>query len=210
LPLFWGLFWPYLSEPGEIKTDNIIFEMGSKKKGESMPIDLSAFEPAYKKWVEESLPDYRAGNMKEIIKKYPFVVPDGIPWTVYNGQPSNQTFALLTTGGFYLNDSQPPFDTESIHGDVSFREIPRTVRQQDMRIAHKHYDHSLAEQDFNIVFPVQRFVELENEGIIGKLTDTNYSFSYVNDAVTLVKETVPEFISRIKAAGVDVLFLVPV
>jgi D-proline reductase (dithiol) PrdB len=175
-----------------------------------MPIDLDAFKPAYEKWVEESLPDYRAGNMKEIIKKYPFITPNGIPWTVYNGQPSNQTFALVTTGGFYLNDSQPPFDTESIHGDVSFRKIPKTVRQQDMRIAHKHYDHSLAEQDFNIVFPVQRFVELENEGIIGKLTDTHYSFSYVNDAVSLVTETVPKFISDIKAAGVDVLFLLPV
>jgi len=175
-----------------------------------MPIDLSSFEPAYKKWVEESLPEYRAGNMKEIIKKYPFVVPDNIPWTAYNGRPSDQTFAIVTSGGIYLKDSQPPFDTESIHGDVSYREIPKTVRQQDIGIAHKHYDHSLTEQDFNIVFPVQRFVELENEGIIGKLTDTNYSFSYVNDAVSLVKKTVPEFISRIKEAGVDVLFLVPV
>ncbi|MBW2435371.1 MAG: selenoprotein B glycine/betaine/sarcosine/D-proline reductase, partial [Deltaproteobacteria bacterium] len=68
----------------------------------------------------------------------------------------------------------------------------------------------LTEQDFNIVFPIQRLVELENEGVIGKLTDTHYSFSYVNDAVSLVKKTVPEFISRIKADGVDVLFLVPV
>ncbi|MGD9412616.1 MAG: glycine/sarcosine/betaine reductase selenoprotein B family protein, partial [Desulfobacterales bacterium] len=165
---------------------------------------------AYEKWVEESLPDYRAGNMKEIVKKYPFIAPDDIPWTPYRGQPSKQTFALFTTGGFYLNDSQPPFDTESIHGDVSFREIPRNVRQQDMRIAHKHYDHSLAEQDFNIVFPVQRFVELENEGIIGKLTDTHYSFSYVNDAVSLATKTAPKFISDIKAARVDVLFLLPV
>jgi D-proline reductase (dithiol) PrdB len=181
-----------------------------EKKGERMPIDLDAFKSAYEKWVEESLPDYRAGNMKEIIKKYPFIVPDGIPWAVYNGQPSDQTFALVTTGGFYLNDSQLPFDTESIHGDVSFREIPKTVRQQDMRIAHKHYDHAMAEQDFNIVFPVQRFVELENEGIIGKLAETHYSFSYVNDAVSLVTETVPKFISGIKAAGVDVLFLLPV
>jgi hypothetical protein len=81
-----------------------------------MPINLDAFEPAYKKWVEESLPDYRAGNMKEIIKKYPFVAPDDIPWTDYNGQPSDQTFAIATTGGIYLKDSQPPFDTESIHG----------------------------------------------------------------------------------------------
>ncbi len=175
-----------------------------------MPPDLDAFKPAYEKWVKESLPDYRAGNMKEIIKKYPLIAPDDIPWTDYSGQPSDQTFALVTSGGLYLEDSQPPFDTESIHGDISFREIPKTVRRQDIGIAHLHYDHSLAEQDMNIVFPIQRFVELEKEGIIGKLTDTHYSFSYVNDAVSLVTETVPKFIARIKAAGVDVLFLVPV
>ena len=175
-----------------------------------MPIDLEAYNPAYKKWVEESLSDYNAGNMKEIIKKYPFIMPDDIPWTAYSGQPSNQTFALLTTGGLYLKDSQQPFDTKSIHGDTSFREIPKTVHQQDIGIAHLHYDHSLTEQDMNIVFPIQRMVELENEGIIGKLVDMNYSFSYVNDVVSLVTETVPKFISRIKAEGVDVLFLVPV
>jgi D-proline reductase (dithiol) PrdB len=175
-----------------------------------MPMDLDAFKIAYEKWVKESLPDYQAGNMKEIVKKYPFISPVDIPWTAYNGQPSNQTFALVTSGGLYLKDSQPPFDTESIHGDASFREISKTVRQQDIGIAHAHYDHSLAEQDINTVFPIQRFVELENEGIIGKLTDTNYSFSYVNDAVSLVTETVPKLISRIKAAGVDVLFLMPV
>jgi hypothetical protein len=164
------------------------------KKGKPMPIDLDAFKLAYKKWVEESLPDYRAGNMKEIVKKYPFIAPDDIPWAAYNGQPSSQTFALATSGGLYLKDSQSPFDTESIHGDTSFREIPKTVGQEDIGIAHAHYDHSLAEQDINIVFPIQR----------------HYSFSYVNDAVSLVTETVPKFISRIKAAGVDVLFLVPV
>jgi D-proline reductase (dithiol) PrdB len=175
-----------------------------------VPIDLDAYKPAYKKWVEESLPDYRAGNMKEIVKKYPFITPDDIPWTSYGGKPSNQTIALVTSGGLYLKDSQPPFDTESIHGDASFREIPKTVRQQDIGIAHAHYDHSLAEQDINIVFPIQRLVELENEGIIGNLTDTHYSFSYVNDVVSLVTETIPKFISRIQAAGVEVLFLVPV
>jgi hypothetical protein len=148
-------------------------------KGKPMPIDLDAFKPAYKKWVEESLPDYRAGNMKEIVKKYPLIAPDDIPWTPYNGEPSN------------------------------FREIPKTVRQADIGVAHAHYDHGLAEQDINIVFPIERLVELENEGIIGKLADTHYSFSYVNDAVSLVEETVPKFISRIKAAGVDALLLVP-
>jgi len=175
-----------------------------------MPIDLDAFKPAYEKWVAESLPEFRAGNMKEIVKKYPLITPGDIPWTAYNGRPSDQTFTLVTSGGLYLRDSQAPFDTESIHGDTSLREIPKTVRQQDIGIAHAHYDHSLAEQDINVVFPIQRFVELENEGVIGRLTDTHYSFSYVNDVVSFVTKTVPEFISRIKAAGVDVVFLVPV
>ena len=137
------------------------------------------------------------GNRKEV----PFVVPDDIPWTPYNGEPSEQTFALVTSGGLYLKDSQPAFDTESIHGDPSFREIPKTVRQEDIGIAHAHYDHSLAEQDINIIFPLQRLIELEKEGIIGKVTDTHYSFSYVNDVVSPGHETMPKIISRIKAGG---------
>ncbi|HIJ57686.1 MAG TPA: hypothetical protein HPQ03_16400 [Deltaproteobacteria bacterium] len=175
-----------------------------------MTIDLKKFKPDYEKWVEESLPDYRAGNMKEIVKKYPFIVSKDVPWTPYRGKPSEQTFALVTSGGFYLKDSQPAFDTESIHGDTSYREIPKTVRQEDLGIAHAHYDHSLAEQDINTIFPIHRFIELEKEEVIGRQADTQYSFSYVNDAVTLVTKTVPEVIRRIKAQGVDVLFLVPV
>jgi len=61
-----------------------------------------------------------------------------------------------------------------------------------------------------VIFPIQRFIELEREGIIGKVADTHYSFSYVNDAVSLVTRTAPELISRLKVAQVDVLFLVPV
>jgi D-proline reductase (dithiol) PrdB len=175
-----------------------------------MSFNLESFKAAYDRWVEESLPDYQAGRMDEIVKKYPFIVPDDIPWTPYKGEPSTQTFALVTSGGLYIKKSQPPFDTVSIHGDTTFRELPKTVRQQDLGIAHAHYDHRLAEEDINIIFPLQRFIELEKEKIIGRLAETNYSFGYVNDAVTLVKKTVPEFISKIKAQTIDVLFLVPV
>ena len=86
-----------------------------------MPIDLEKFKPEYEKWVEESLPDYRAGKTKEIVKKYPLIVSDGVPWTPYRGQPSEQNFALVTSGGLYLKDSQQSFDTVSIHGDPSIR-----------------------------------------------------------------------------------------
>lgn len=175
-----------------------------------MPIDLERFKSAYEKWVTESLPFYEAGDTKDIVKKYPFLVPDGIPWTPYTGRPSEQTIAWATTGGLYLKDSQPPFNTESIHGDPSFRAIPRTAQQDELGIAHAHYDHSLAEQDINVILPLKRCIELEDEGIVGKLAETHYSFSYVNDVVPLATETAPELIRRLEAEEVDVLFLVPV
>ena len=81
-----------------------------------MPIDIDKFKTAYEKWVEESLPDYRAGRMEEIVKKYPFVVSEDIPWTPYRGRPSEQTVGLVTSGGLYLKQSQPAFNTDSIHG----------------------------------------------------------------------------------------------
>jgi D-proline reductase (dithiol) PrdB len=184
--------------------------MEKERRKKSMSFDWKKFKAAYEKWVAESLPDFRAHKMDEIVKKYPFLTPEDVSWTPYKGKPSEQTFALVTTGGLYLKDSQPPFDTESIHGDISYREIPKTVRKEDLGIAHAHYDHRLAEEDFNTIFPVQRFIELEEEGIIGKLTPMNYSFSYVNDVVSLAAETIPKFIERIRTDGVDVLFLVPV
>jgi len=175
-----------------------------------MPIDLKNYKLEYEKWVEESLPDYCAGKMTEIVKKYPFIVSDGVPWTPFRGQPSEHTFAMVTSGGLYLKDSQLPFDTVSIHGDPSIREIPKTVRQEEIGIAHAHYDHSLGEHDINIIFPIQRLIELEKERIIGRLTDTHYSFSYVNNVVPLLTKTVPKLISRLKADEVDILLLVPV
>jgi D-proline reductase (dithiol) PrdB len=175
-----------------------------------MPLNLEKFKADYNRWVEESLPDYLAGKMESIVKKYPFITPEDIPWTPYTGTPAIQKFGIITSGGLYIQDTQDPFDTSSIHGDTSFRELPKAIQQEDIGIAHNHYDHSLAKQDVNIIFPIQRFIELEEENIIGRLADVNYSFSYVNDAVTLAEKTVPELIKRIRAQSIDVVFLVPV
>lgn len=175
-----------------------------------MTVDLERFKAEYPRWVEQSLVAYRAGDMKDIIKRYPFVVSEGIPWAPFRGSLSTKKVAVVTTGGLYLKGSQTPFDTESIHGDPSFRLLPKKIRQEDMGIAHAHFDHSLAERDLNVIFPMERLLELEEERIIGKLADTHYSFSYVNDVVPLVEEAVPSLISRLRGGAVDALLLVPV
>ena len=175
-----------------------------------MPIDISAFKAAYAKWIKESLPDFEAGKVQEAVKKYPLIVSEDVPWTPYRGSPSEQTIALVTSGGLYLKGSQAPFETASIHGDPSFREIPKTARQEDFGIAHAHYDHSLVAQDFNVIFPLERLRELEGQKVIGQVAQTHYSFSYVNDVVTLVTDSAPKLLRKLKDAKVDLLLLVPV
>jgi hypothetical protein len=35
-----------------------------------------------------------------------------------------------------------------------------------------------------VIFPLQRLIELESDKVIGKVAETHYSFSYVNDPST--------------------------
>ncbi|MFW6055667.1 MAG: glycine/sarcosine/betaine reductase selenoprotein B family protein [Thermodesulfobacteriota bacterium] len=171
---------------------------------------LQEFQKKYQAWVEDSLEEFKAQKMDRIVRNYPFLTYPDVPWTPFTGRAKDHKFALLTSGGLYLKDSQPPFDTASIHGDPGFREIPKTVQQKDLGIAHAHFDHRLAEEDINTIFPIQRFVELEQEGEIGALAATNYSFGYVNDVVPLVEESAPLLVKSLREQGVTALFAAPV
>ena len=45
-----------------------------------------------------------------------------------------------------------------------------------MTHASVNHDRSGFQEDINVVFPIDRFKELESEGVIGRLADVNYSF----------------------------------
>jgi len=175
-----------------------------------MSFDAAEFSARYEQWAKESLSDYQAGTVERIRKTYPYVISTDVPWTPCEGNISDKTIALITSGGLYLKDSQPPFVTGEIHGDPSFRELPRDVHQDDFGIAHNHYDHSLVMEDINTIFPIDRLLELERDGIVGTVASRHYTFSYVNDVVPLISTSIPEVIGRLRDDGVDILFLVPV
>ena len=88
-----------------------------------MSLDLKAFKNAYEKWVIDGQADYESGKMLEVVKRYPLIVSEDVPWTPYTGTPNRQTVVLITSGGLDLKNSQPVFNTVSIHGDPPFREI---------------------------------------------------------------------------------------
>ena len=131
------------------------------------------------------------------------------PWTPLRVPIQQAKFALVTTGGFYV-EGQQPYETDGPEGlgDWSFREIRRDTPRETLRVAHLHYDLSGPREDMNCVFPLDRFVELEQEGVIGKLADTNYSFmGFIQRPELLMSETAPKVARRLKADGVDAVFL---
>ena len=134
---------------------------------------------------------------------------DAAPWTPLAVPVSEARFAMVTTGGFFV-EGQEPYETDGPEGkgDITFREIPKDVPRDQLRLEHKHYDLSGPRQDMNCVFPLDRFLELEREGIIGGLADTNYSFmGYIQRPDLLSSETAPEVARRLKADGVEAAFL---
>ena len=144
-------------------------------------------------------------------KSHRFVEAKGVPWTPLRNSLRDSAIAMVTTGGVHLK-SQPPFDMEDPEGDASFRAFPADVDKADLTITHKYYDHSAADRDINVVLPIDRLRELRNDGLIGRITPTIYSFMGHIDGPhlkTLIEETAPEVADHLKKEGVEAVFITP-
>lgn len=140
---------------------------------------------------------------------------DPIPWTPLSKPLNECRVAGLTTAGVYDKDSDPPFDAERekrepMWGDPTYRRIPRDVRQDQIRASHLHLNHRDMLADVNTVLPLQRLAELESEGVIGSLAQTNYSFMGFQPNTTEWRERYgSEVAGLLKDEAVDAVLLAP-
>ena len=137
-----------------------------------------------------------------------------IPWTPLR-KPLNQcTLALVSSGAIALKTDKP-FDQEGERqnpwwGDPSYRILPRTATEADVNIYHLHIPTQFAEQDLNVLMPVQRLNELVQEGVIGDAAARHYSFmGYMLDPTELLKTSTPAMIRHLHEDEVDGVILIP-
>ena len=137
-----------------------------------------------------------------------------IPWTPLRKPVAEATVALVSTAGIALAEDRP-FDQDGERanpwwGDPSFRVIPRDATEKDVRVYHLHVDRGPVEQDLNCAFPVQRLLDLERSGEIGRSAPSHYSFmGYILRPQALLEQSTPAMIHRMKAENVDVVLLAP-
>ncbi|MCB0183056.1 MAG: hypothetical protein KDE31_02265, partial [Caldilineaceae bacterium] len=99
----------------------------------------------------------------------------GIPFARLTKPLHECKVALLTTGGVHLPE-QPPFDMDNPDGDATYRAIPTDTPPERITITHKYYDHSDADADLNVIFPLEHFRSLVQTGIIGSLASHHFGF----------------------------------
>ena len=86
--------------------------------------------------------------------------------------------AIITTAGLHTRNDRP----FQIDPNDFYRVIPGDVQANDLVMSHisAGFDRSGFQRDWNVVFPLDRLRELEQEGIIGSLADFHYSISVVH------------------------------
>ncbi len=147
----------------------------------------------------------------QFVDAYEPVEYRSVPWTPVTKKLNASKVAIVTTAGVH-NKDQTPFDMADRDGDPSFREIDARNPVSSLVITHDYYDHTDADKDINIVFPLERLKELETEGIISKVADYHYGFmGHIKGRhiQTLINEYAPEVARRLIKDHVDVVLLSP-
>ncbi len=134
-------------------------------------------EGAFSRIMNQDLPDY------------------GITACVEGPPLSTRRIAIITTAGLHRRQ-----DRTFTLGMGEYRIIPDDTDMADLIMSHvsSNFDRTGFQQDFNVVFPIERLRELAAEGAIGSVAHYHYAFmgatpptaheSVAKDLATLLRE----------------------
>jgi D-proline reductase (dithiol) PrdB len=121
-----------------------------------------------------------------------------IPFTPFEGELAKASVALVTAAGVHRRD-QPAFNIADELGDLSFRTIGGDTAAADLMVTHHHYDHTDADRDVNVVFPLDALRDLARDGVIGAVAPEHVGFmGYTMQLRRMYEETAPEIAERVE------------
>jgi D-proline reductase (dithiol) PrdB len=127
------------------------------------------------------------------------------PWV--EGPPLDQRrVAVVSSAGLVVRGEK------AFRGrDPDFRAIPATTRPDQLLMSHIsiNYDRSGFQEDWKVVFPLDRLNEMAAEAEIGSVAATHYSFMGATDPVQM-QDHAREVALRLKQDHVDAVILTPV
>lgn len=149
------------------------------------------------------LADYEREHL--LAKNLPPLGPPA--WTAPSKLLSEMRVALITTAGLHFRDA-PAFEL----ADASFRPIDGAENADDLVMSHSsvNFDRTGFAEDVNLVFPIDRFRELEARGAIGSLASVHYSFMGAGHLPAAYEAGASQVAGMLAQDEVDAVFLTPV
>jgi D-proline reductase (dithiol) PrdB len=127
------------------------------------------------------------------------------PWVT--GAPlSRRRVAIVSSAGLVVR-GEDPFRGR----DPDYRAIPTDTKPEELLVSHIsiNFDRTGFQEDWNVVFPLDRLNELAADGVIGSVAQTHYSFMGATDPVQMEPHA-RELAGRLKHDQVDAVILSPV
>jgi len=127
------------------------------------------------------------------------------PW-VRGPRLSQRRVAIVSSAGLVVRGENP------FRGrDPDYRAIPAATRPEDLLCSHIsiNFDRTGFQEDWNVVFPLDRLNELAAGGTIGSVADRHYSFMGATDPVQM-EPYARELAGWLKQDAVDAAILPPV
>jgi D-proline reductase (dithiol) PrdB len=128
-----------------------------------------------------------------------------VPFTPFEKELSTAIVTLVSATGVHLADQQP-FPEED-PGDTTYRLIPGDIDVSSLRLAHHHYDHSEADADPNIVFPLATLQELVREGVIAGVNGTHFSYGFTTKLREMYEHTFPEIADKVERSKTKLVLM---
>lgn len=127
------------------------------------------------------------------------------PWVT--GPPlAERRVAIVSSAGLLVRGGMP------FRGrDPDYHVIPPGAGLGDLLISHVsiNFDRAGFQEDWNVVFPIDRIRELAAEGVIGSVADAHYSFMGAAEP-DLIEPHARELAGHLKRDSVDAVLLAPV
>ena len=127
------------------------------------------------------------------------------PWV--EGPPlARRRVAIVSSAGLVVRGERPFRGREA-----DYRVIPRETRPNQLLCSHIsiNFDRTGFQEDWNVVFPLDRLNELAAAEAIGSVAATHYSFMGATDPVQMV-DGAREVAGKLKADKVDAVLLTSV
>ena len=131
-----------------------------------------------------------------------------VPFTPFDSDLAKSTIAIVTAGGVHRKN-QEPFNIADELGDLGYRVFTKDVESADLKVTHHHYDHSDADKDINVVFPIDVLRDLQTEGLIRDVAKKHIGYmGYTMQLKAMYEGTAREIANEIdKGSRADVVVL---